>query len=122
MSWGEHNAVPEAHKGGPSANSTNMNGANDNKSAMAGPPTTVNVADGVDRNDKRQPNMANQAAQGSINPVAVTHNMMSNASTHGTHACCGACQDKIAVNGTMHCCMNAEVHHCSSQQSSDNKI
>ena len=63
-----------------------MNGGQDNKLTIAGPPTTINVTNGVDGNNNNcQANMTNQASQGSINPGTMIHNMMSSASACGTN-------------------------------------
>ena len=68
-----------------------MNGGHDNKSTTAGPPTTVNVANGVDgNNNNHQAKLANQATQGSINPGTMIQNMMSSASACGANASNGA--------------------------------
>ena len=103
-----------------------MNGTNDDKSTVAGPPTTVNVADGADRNNDHQANMANQATQGSVNPGTLICKMMSSTSTStstcSANASNGTCQVKITVNGMMHCSVNAMVHCHISQQSSDEKV
>ena len=43
-------AILEACDHARSANNANVNGANDDDSTIAGPPTTVNVADGANGN------------------------------------------------------------------------
>ena len=123
MSWEEQQAIPEARNRARSANNMNMNGGQDNDSAVAGPPTTVNVANGVDvnNNSNHQTNTTNQANQGSTNPGTMIQKMMSNASTCGANASNGTCQVKIMVNGTTYLSVNATVQYCISQQASNNK-
>ena len=51
MAWEERSDVLEAHKCAYSANNANVNGTNNNRLTITGPPTDVNVADGADQNN-----------------------------------------------------------------------
>ena len=53
MSWDKLQAIIEARKCVISANNANVTGGQDNESTIAGPPTTINVEKGVDRNNCR---------------------------------------------------------------------
>ena len=102
MSWEERQAVIEARNRARSANNVNVNGGQDNKSTIAGPPTTINMANGVDgsSNINRQVNTANQTSQGSNNLGSMICNMMLNANACSANTSNGGHQDEITVNGT----------------------
>ena len=106
-----------------SANNTNVTGGQDNESTIVGPTTTINMANGVDRNNRNncQANTTTQASQGGTNPGTIIWNMMSSASTRSANASNGAHQDEITVNGTTYHSVNATVQCCISQQANDNK-
>ena len=123
MSWDKRQAIIEARKCAQSANNTNVTGGQDNKSTIAGPPTTINVANGVDKNNGNncQANTTTQANQGGTSPGTMIQNMMSSASTQSADACNGAHQDEIMVNGTTYRSVNATVQYRISQQANNNK-
>ena len=100
-----------------------MTSGHDNKSTIAGPPTTINVANRVDRNNGNncQANTTMQASQNGTNPGSMIRNMMSSTSARSANASNGARQDEIAVNGTTYCSVNATVQYRISQQANDNK-
>ena len=64
VSRDERQAVIEARKHARSANNMNVNSGQDNESTIAGPPTAINVANGVDgsNGNNRQANTTNQAS------------------------------------------------------------
>ena len=123
MSWDECQAIIEACKCARSANNTNVNGGQDNESTIAGPPTTINVANGVDgsNNNNHQANMTNHTSQGCTNPGTMICNRMSSASAWSANASNSARQNKITVNGTTYCSVDAAVRHRISQQANNNK-
>ena len=106
-----------------SVKNTNVTGGQDNESTIAGPPTTINVANGVDGNNGNncQANTEMQASQGGTNPDTMIRNMMSSASAWSANASHGARQDEITVNGTTYHSVNATVRCHISQQGNDNK-
>ena len=50
MTWEEHSAILEAQNCACGAHNTTMQDTNDNNYTIAGPPSTVNVADGANGN------------------------------------------------------------------------
>ena len=113
MLWEERQAIIEASKCARSANNVNTNGGQDNESTIASPPTTINVANGVDgsNNTNCQANGTNQ----------MIRSMMSNASVHSANTSNGGHQDEITVNGTTCGSINAAVHYHISQQANNSK-
>ena len=123
MSWEERQAILDAHNCARSANNAHVNGGQDNDLTIAGPPTMINVADRVDdSNNNCQANTANQASQGGVNPRTMIQNVMSDASACSANTTNGACQDKITVNGTTYCSVNAAVQCHISQQANNDKV
>ena len=99
MSWEEPQAIIEARNHARSANNAHVNGGQDNDLTIAGPPITINMANGVDGNNNNncQANTTNQTNQGSVNPGTMIRNMMSSASACSANASNSACQDEITV-------------------------
>ena len=111
MSWDECSAILKAHNHACSANNTNVNGTNNNKSTVAGSPTTVNVANGADGNNTHQVNTTNQTAKCNVQRKHTQHQRFQMGLPK---------QDQC--DGTMYHSIDAVVRHHVSQQESENKV